>query len=434
MTYLASETSKHSGKPTELYKFEGTYADFFYTSGPKKVRYPDVVGGDIYFPIAMRRSEIKCGTQDDDGLDITIELAVSNAIVQIYAFQNSPPQLDLTIYRFHEIADVKTYWTGPINDIQVSNGIATIRSPSTLGAALSANLPNVYYQSPCNHVLFDARCKMKEADWTKSATVTAIAGRVVTVNSVGTLNGKLVGGELRVASGERRMITAQNAGEIIVNFPFSQIAINDLVSVTAGCDLDYKGDCKLIFNNNKNFGGFPFIPASNPFQDGVDPSVVPLADNTCPAEIYDNIPYKLIMRKVSPQQCSDCQNCFDGEHGIYWPPFIPNGPGGKTLQGGQFTFNDRYSVENTVAGNPNLRGQMLLEFHRGFGAEWELHLGATPSGQISVNMNPWAYYCRASVVVAPGSFELIEVVNGVSNSRGIQIVGELTNNQWNWVL
>lgn len=281
MSYLSTEASKHGGKPKELYKFEGTYADFFYTSNGEKVRYPDDLTGDWYLPIAIRRSEINCGTQEDDGLDITIELSVKNEIVQIYGFQSSPPKLDLTIFRFHDIADVAQYWTGPINDIQVANGVATIRSPSTLSAALDTNVPNFYFQAPCNHVLYDARCKVDYDLWSDSATVTDVTGRVITIDSVGTLDGKLVGGEIIVASGERRMITAQNLGELIVNFPFAEIAVNDIVTIAAGCDLAYEGDCKLKFNNNSNFGGFPFIPASNPFKDGIDPSIVPLPDNTC---------------------------------------------------------------------------------------------------------------------------------------------------------
>lgn len=298
MPYTNSEVSQHSGKPTELFKFEGTYANFFYTSGSKKVRYPDTVDGDWYLPIAMRRSEINCGTQEDDGNDLTIELSVQNEIVQVYGFQASPPSLELTIYRFHDLSEVISYWTGPINDIQVSNGVATIRSPSTMGAALEANLPNVFFQSPCNHVLYDARCKVPYADWSDPATVLAVAGRVLTLDSVGTLDGKLIGGEVLLPSGERRMITAQGpvtlpgadpedeaddieAFEVIVNFPFSQLAVDEVVTLAAGCDLAYRGDCKLKFNNNRNFGGFPFIPSANPFADGIDPSVVPLPDNTC---------------------------------------------------------------------------------------------------------------------------------------------------------
>lgn len=295
MTYLDTETSKHGGKPTELYKFEGTYANFFYTSGPKKVRYPDTIDGDTYLPIALSRSEINCGTQDDDGLDLTIQMSVSNSLVQVYGFQTSPPSLELTIFRFHTLADVTVYWTGPVNDIQVSNGIATIKSPSTLASSLDTNVPNFYFQSPCNNVLFDPRCKLLEADWSDSAEVLAINGRVITVDSVGTFAAMLVGGEIRVASGERRMITAQgpvvipvpgpdpdiNAFEIFVNFPFSQMEVGDIIDFTVGCDLAYTGDCRVKFNNNRNFGGFPFIPAANPFQDGIDAANVPLPDNTC---------------------------------------------------------------------------------------------------------------------------------------------------------
>ena len=296
MTYLDTEKSKHGGKPIELYKFEGTYANFFYTSGPKKVRYPDTDDGDVYLPIAMRRSEINVGTQDDDGLDVTVEMSVKNDVVQVYGFQDSPPHLTLTIYRYHSIEDVVSYWSGPITDIQVANGVATIRSPSDMASSLAMNIPNVYFQAPCNNVLYDGRCKVSFEDWSAVTEVVSIDARVIRLVSVGTLDGKLIGGEVFLASGERRMIVAQNMvevpgeepeddpvtlAELIVNFAFTGLQVGDTVTVAAGCDLAYNGDCKNKFDNARNFGGFPFIPSENVFQTGIDPAIQPLPDNTC---------------------------------------------------------------------------------------------------------------------------------------------------------
>lgn len=388
MTYLDTEKSQHGGKPNELYKFEGTYANFFYTSGPKKI----VFDGDTYLPIAIKRSEISVGTQEDDGLDVTVELAVTNEIVQVYGFQDSPPSLNLQILRFHTLADVVTYWDGPVNDIQVSNGVATIRSPSTLGAALDANIPNVFFQSPCNHVLYDERCKVDYADWSEAATVTAVAGRVVTVNSVGTLDAKLIGGEVLLASGERRMITAQNAGEIIVNFPFSQLHVADIVMLAAGCDLAYKGDCKTKFDNNRNFGGFPFIPAANPFADGIDASIVPLPDNTClPDEgAYLTVTFSI----VGPE----CNAGWTGDRYMTIHAVKPNGPNGREISTIHFQAyaggaDHRVEYEDNNPGlDYRLRGQKLAEFTATNFNHWEWKF-YFPCVYQNVNVFPSASYC-----------------------------------------
>ncbi len=440
MTYTGSEVSKHGGKPTELYKFEGTYANFFYTSGPKKVRYPDEVGGDIYLPIALRRSEINCGTQDDDGLDLNIEMSVQNELVKIYGFQNSPPALDLTILRYHELDDVISYWTGPVNDIQIANGVATIRSLSTLGAALEANFPNVFFQSPCNHVLYDTRCKVSYDDWSFSAVALDINGRVLTVDSVGTLGGKLVGGEVLLASGERRMITAQNATEVIVNFPFSQIAEDDPIMLAAGCDLAYKGDCKVKFDNNVNFGGFPFVPSSNPFADGIDPAVVPLVDNTCLPQTEPCPAYRSLGMVVP-----GCNPAFwpttnlyipnfgpPGFENVPNPPIVPGGPSGIGLVFNQWlgnpqtgTGSDQYAegfiYESNAYNDPDddnylnpdairLQGQLLVEWTKTpqtFFIKWHFALG----GPLTLDIQYGAFFC-GSVGEAATNMTFTDCVGG----------------------
>lgn len=276
MTYDASESSRHGGKPIELYKFLGTYANYYYTSGPEAVDF----GGHLYLPIAIKRTDISVGTQDDDGLDIQVEMSVQTDLVQVYAFQVSPPRLQLTIYRYHALDDVKVYWLGPVNNIQTSGGRATLRSPSTLGHAMVGNIPNVYYQSPCNHILFDLRCKVVEADNTVEAETTAVAGRLITIDDIGALDGKVIGGELSIASGERRMIVAQDGNDLAVNFPFHALLVGTDVTIVAGCDHLYLGDCKVQFDNQVNFGGFPFVPPENVFKTGIEPGKN-VADESC---------------------------------------------------------------------------------------------------------------------------------------------------------
>ncbi len=276
--YTISETSVHDAKPVELFKFVGTYDSFFYTSGPVPVPFD----GDTYVPIAIRRSDVVAGTQDDDGLDLTIEMPVSSEMVQTYAFSVAPPSLIVTIYRYHRgsASEFVAYWVGPVNNIHVTGGIAKLRSPSLLASALNTAVPNVYFQSPCNHTLYDGRCGIVEASFSQATTVSTVDSISVTVASIGSLDGKLVGGELRNTLGERRMIMAQTGTALEVNYPFNDLAASDSVTIVAGCDHAYSGDCLSVFNNQGRFGGFPFIPPDNIFEEGMEPGQV-ITDNTC---------------------------------------------------------------------------------------------------------------------------------------------------------
>lgn len=276
MAYEDNEQSKHAGKPVELFKFEGTYDNYYYTTSAVVVPFE----GQDYEPLPLRRSEVRAGTQSDDNLEVTIDIPVTAELVTIYGFQIAPPELKLTIYRYHNVGEYVRFWQGPVENIQVVKGTATIRVPSALAAALLGEVPNVYFQTPCNNVLFDPRCGVDYDDYSHAALITAIDGQSVTLNGIGTLNGKLIGGEAKLASGERRMIVAQAGNVLTINFPFALAEVGDACTIAAGCDLNWNGDCKNKFDNQLRHTGFPFIPPENVFSEGLEPGQN-VADNTC---------------------------------------------------------------------------------------------------------------------------------------------------------
>ena len=286
MAFIDDEQSKHDGRPVELFKYEGTYDNYFYTSGPEQITYL----GDDYIPIATKRSALNVQTQNEDSSEVTIELPVSSQLIAVYGFQIAPPDLKLTIYRGHN-GDYVRAWSGNVENIQVAKGTASVRVPSDLAAALNADLPNVYYQGPCNHALFDARCGVSYAAWSFETEVVLAASKVITLAGIGTLDGKLIGGDAVLASGERRMIVTQIGNVITVNYPFAQIAPTDIITIAAGCDLAWAGDCDTRFNNQERFGGFPFIPPKNIFSTGLEPGK-DVADLSC-APTSGNLGFEL---------------------------------------------------------------------------------------------------------------------------------------------
>lgn len=284
MTYAASEQSKHSGKPVELYRYDGTYAMFRYTSGPVVVSFqaPDEAEPHDYIPIATRRSAVQHTTQNDDTAEVTIDLPVTSELVAVYGFQIAPPSLFLTIFRGHNPGEFVRYWQGNVENIQVVKGTATVRVPSLLAAALSADVPNVYYQTPCNHTLFSPECGVDQADWMAVTSIAAVDGLDITVEAgeIAALDGDLVGGDAILASGERRMIVSQTGDVIRVSYPFAGANVDDELTVLAGCDLALLGDCKNKFDNTINNGSFPFIPSKNIFQTGLEPGMS-VEDTAC---------------------------------------------------------------------------------------------------------------------------------------------------------
>lgn len=283
MGYLDDEASPSDGRPIELYKFEGTYSDYFYTTAG----YPVVYDGNTYAPIGgMRRSAINNGSQSDDKLEVTIDVPVATEVVIIYGFQISPPELNLTIFRTHDQVEFIQYWSGPVENISVTKGTATIRVPAALSAALLGDVPNVYFQKPCNNVLYGPVCGVDEASYSQETTISSVSGVEVQVSSIGALDGLLIGGDAVLASGERRMIVSQDGTTLNLNYPYSFAENGDAIVIAAGCDLAWDGDCLNKFDNQLRHTGFNFIPPDNVFSDGLEPGIDNITNGDCDPNVF----------------------------------------------------------------------------------------------------------------------------------------------------
>ena len=264
--YEDRENSVHDGAPIEAYKFTGTFKTYRLTSADVNT----TVNSELYLATVIKRRGIKAGTQNDDNLQLELEVPHDIELVQDYAYSQSPPKLDLEVFRAHRGTDLNTdfilAWKGPVSGFNVTDKIARIRVPSIFNVLLATDAPNVYYQGPCNHVLFDARCQVARASFNTTTTVVSADGNTVFVTADGFPDGDLKAGEFVVnRTGEKRLIMNNAADIITLNFPFVDILVGDTVELTNGCDHSFT-TCDAKFSNTLQFGGQPFRPIDNPFE------------------------------------------------------------------------------------------------------------------------------------------------------------------------
>ena len=272
MSYTVRETSNFDASPIELYEFVGADGtNYRYTSSPINIQR----GGTTYLATTLERNALKAGSQDGDKHSLEISLPVRLDIVQDYATRISPPSLQLTIYRFQEgddpIADAVIYWTGPIVSFKLSGDVAKVTSTSIFGSALGGNVPSVYFQSPCNWVLYDGQCQVNRAAFEFPEVVIDLGINTVQVNAIppAFTADTFLGGEIVVPrTSERRMIVGVVGTTFTANFPFSDLIIGDDVNIAAGCDHAFT-TCRDKFSNATRFGGHRFIPFINPFSEGI---------------------------------------------------------------------------------------------------------------------------------------------------------------------
>lgn len=272
------EVSVHASQPVELYQFLGSYKNYYYTTDAEEHSFE----GQIYTPIKdMKRNSVKTGTNTEENAAVKVSLPMDSEIIADYGFQTTPPRLLLNIIRiYRELTPYETnyrvYWRGPVTNISIQGRTATLDVPSIFASVLGASCPSFYFQTPCNHVLFDPQtCGVSRVDNSVSTTIVQLLSglQVVRLAGYGSFTpDEFVAGEIYIPSqNERRMIIGADIGngELTVNYPFGRAVPGTNVQATRGCDHAWKGHCKTRYNNTPRFGGHPLIPPINLFESGV---------------------------------------------------------------------------------------------------------------------------------------------------------------------
>lgn len=253
----------------EAYEFVGTYKTYRYTNADRPITF----FGEIYLPLSIKREEAVSGDQSQDGVEMTLDLPQTADIIGDYVHSIAPPDLDLTVYRCHIglnfSVDPIVFWKGPVTGFNIEGDTCKVRIPSILENVFSGNLPNFFYQQSCNHTLYGPKCGISKAAFTVIATVTAVDGQFVTVDSDGYDNNFLKAGIIAVPGFNEKRLILENIDDVIkVFFPFSKLSVGDTVELSVGCDHS-KPTCISKFANGRRFGGFPYVPKDNPFQGSV---------------------------------------------------------------------------------------------------------------------------------------------------------------------
>ena len=266
MSYLTVDQSRESGLPVEAYEFIGTYQTYRYVNADRRIHF----FGEWYEPLPITREEAVYGDQAQDGVEMTLDMPQTAQLIQDYAFNVSPPDLDVTVYRCHIGLNFSVnpivFWQGPVTGFSIEGDNAKVRIPSILENVFAGNLPNFYFQQSCNHTLYGQFCGLNKNDFTVTATVTDIDGQEVTVDDDGYANNFLKAGVIRIPGvSERRLILSNIDNVIKIFFPFSRLLVGDTVELMVGCDHSI-ATCRAKFSNGRRFGGFLYIPSDNPFQ------------------------------------------------------------------------------------------------------------------------------------------------------------------------
>jgi uncharacterized phage protein (TIGR02218 family) len=286
MSFQDQEQSSEEAAPIELFHITGS-DEYFYTSSAVAYTHE----GNRYRPQAISRSSPKINTQPDSSR-ISLVFPFDDPFVSKY-LEATPPKRDkVTIYRVHTTDSedqVVLFWQGTVSGVKFKEGSATVNLAPVM-SSLQRQIPRSKFSWTCNHPLFSKGCGVSQADSNHYMKIVSVSSDGLTIvtedrSSTATASTKISndptffqGGIMDIpsnGSGQRMVIYAEY-NEVLIDavsvgqytfhlmIPMGPALPGTQVTVTAGCDRAIQ-TCKSRFDNTKNYGGFPFVPTSNPF-------------------------------------------------------------------------------------------------------------------------------------------------------------------------
>ena len=269
MTYAGKDISVHDGMPMEFYRFDGSLRTYFFTDQAN----PVVLAGSTYLPIQLERGNVGVSSVSDGQRTLMISIPANSSLAEDYGGRLTPNSLRLTMYRAYRgddlNSDFRQRFEGAATRYGFDNHTFVMEFSNLLSSDLDKPVREVYYQSVCNHILYDERCKANRAANTAASEVVEFNDQAVEVVDDGWADGDLIAGSLiNIRTGEERLIIDNLANVVEIGYPFVDIRVGDEVQLVRGCNHG-TSDCVGKFNNFDNYGGFLYLPYKNPFENGI---------------------------------------------------------------------------------------------------------------------------------------------------------------------
>jgi len=275
--FIDYETSKNRGRPYELYEFQyGTFSTSFarYTNADSDKNFD----GSVFTAIPIERDELKISGRAESQ-NISISIPKNTVIGQLFSAYPPPFEVKLKIWEAHfENPDDPPSWqTGAyaiafIGKVTESSAEGQIRKLQCTLQGNSMKRPGLRrnYQRSCQHVLYGPRCRASKSAATTSATAVAMSNSRLTVSG----GWMREGAEPRYYSGgivewdglmgpEYRTILRVSGNVLTLSGPIRGLAVGGEVRISLGCNRSIS-ICNSVHSNGPNFGGFPWIPKTNP--------------------------------------------------------------------------------------------------------------------------------------------------------------------------
>ena len=231
---------------------------YLFTDGTQNIGFSphlfsETWGGTLYTATAVSRSALNLSGNLAKS-QITFTFPNTNVFAKRRTFDIPDIGWNVKIYQ-----DYLHLWTGRVIGATLAGTKINIATDST-NRSISRNPTGARFALHCWKNLYSTTCGAVKANFKTTLSV-SVSGRVVTLSTAQDLN-KFVGGIIE-KGGESRRIIWNSGTSLEIATPFESPASGN-ADLYLGCNLT-SIDC-IKFNNLVNFGGFEYIPFSNPME------------------------------------------------------------------------------------------------------------------------------------------------------------------------
>lgn len=254
----------------EIYTFQLDDTIWRYTSGNISVNYDS----NDYDPLPISRAAYETRHElAKNGMDITIP--ITNELSQLLLTEFAEFELTLLISQltsdypdFSTNVGYRDLWQGRLTAIRPSGNRMKLAF-ETYFTSMRRQGCRARYSKNCRHVLYsDMGCKVDPLDYELEIDLTGMSDdrEELYTDDIGTAEeGYYIGGILLAPGGTRAHIIGQSGTSLIIQRPLDELTGTDTVKIYPGCNHS-PDHCNDRFDNILNYGGYPYIPTSNPFE------------------------------------------------------------------------------------------------------------------------------------------------------------------------
>lgn len=269
MSFDAFEASLFYGSPQRLYLFERGAWSWAYCAADRDL----ALLSRHWSAIAITDDGIRqTGEPSADALKIT--LPGDLPVPQLY--RGAPPSAEvwLTVRDYHwgdtdTLSSMPVVWIGTISSVSWPQVDRAEISCAPLSSSMDRLGLSLSYLRACPHALFDRNCGVDRSAFGVSGVIVALDGQSIEYSSAAALaDGRAAGGFIEWAIGlgetERRSILSHSGSVLVLLGGTQGLAPGQAITVYPGCR-QTTDDCAMFFDNLLNYGGFPALPGTSPF-------------------------------------------------------------------------------------------------------------------------------------------------------------------------